>query len=98
MAVEHMVWFKFRDDVPQARREQLAAELRALKAQVPNISRLQVGFNFTERARGCQLGLAVTLDSKAALDAYQVHPAHVVVGKQLRAECDEILAFDFEGD
>lgn len=98
MSVEHMVWFKFRDEIPQARREQLAAELRALRTLVPQVSRLEAGFNFTERARGCQLGLIVTLESKAALDAYQVHPDHVAVAKQLRADCDEILAFDFECD
>jgi hypothetical protein len=96
MTVEHMVWFRFREDVPVARREALAAELRALMGVVPQVSRIEAGMNFTDRARGCQLGLLVTLESKAALDSYQVHPAHVMVAKQLRAECDEILAFDFE--
>jgi hypothetical protein len=96
MAVEHMVWFRFRQEVPQARRDALAAELRALAGVVPQVSRIEAGTNFTERARGCQLGLLVTLESKEALDAYQVHPAHVAVAQQLRAECEEIFALDFE--
>jgi len=96
MTVEHMVWFRFREDIVQSRRDELAAQLAALPKVIAEIERLEVGTNFTERARGCQLGLLVSLPSKAALDAYQVHPAHVAVAKQLRADCDEILAFDFE--
>lgn len=96
MTVEHMVWFRFREDIPEARRDELAAGLRALPKVISEITRLEAGTNFTDRARGCQLGLLVTVESKAALDAYQVHPAHVAVAKQLRADCEEILAFDFE--
>lgn len=98
MAVEHMVWFKFREDVPQARRDELAKALRALPTVIPEILRLHVGFNFTERARGCQMGLIVTFESKESLGVYDVHPEHVAVAKQLRADCSEILAFDFERD
>jgi hypothetical protein len=96
MAVEHIVWFRFRDDVGQAAREAHAEHLRGLAGAVPGILRLEVGWNFTHRARGAQLGLLVTLESKAALDAYQVHPEHVRVAQGLRADTDEILAFDFE--
>lgn len=96
MAVEHMVWFRFREDIAQPRREEHAEKLRALTTRVPGIQRLEVGWNFTERARGAQLGLLVTLDSKQALDAYQVHPEHVEVARGLRADTDEILALDFE--
>jgi len=96
MSVEHMVWFRFRDDVEQARRALHAAKLKALVGRVPGIERLQVGWNFTDRARGAQLGLSVTLESKSALDAYQVHPDHVAVATGLRGDCDEILALDFE--
>ncbi len=96
MSVEHMVWFRFRDDVDQARRDVHAAKLKALVGRVPGIERLAVGWNFTDRARGAQLGLLVTLESKAALEAYQVHPEHVEVAKGLRVDCDEISALDFE--
>jgi hypothetical protein len=91
-----MVWFRFREDVSQAQREAHAAGLKALSGIVPGIVRLAVGWNFTDRARGAQLGLLVKLESKAALDAYQVHPAHVTVAKGLRSDSDEILACDFE--
>ncbi len=96
MSVEHMVWFRFRDEVEQARRDAYAESLRLLVGRVPGIQRLEVGWNFTDRARGAQLGLLVTLESKAALDAYHVHPEHEAVARGLRADCDEIHALDFE--
>lgn len=96
MAVQHMVWFRFRQDVPQARREEHAELLRNLVGKVPAIQRLEVGWNFTDRARGAQLGLLVTLESRAALDDYQAHPDHVEVAQGLRSDTDEILALDFE--
>ncbi|HEY5956323.1 MAG TPA: Dabb family protein [Polyangiaceae bacterium] len=96
MSIEHMVWFRFREDVAQTRRDAYAAQLKALVGVVPGILRLEVGWNFTDRARGAQLGLLVSLTSKAALEAYQVHPAHVAVATGLRADSEEILALDFE--
>jgi len=96
MTVEHMVWFRFREDVSAVRRDEHTKGLKGLLGVVPGIIRLEVGENFTERALGCTLGLSVTLESRAALDAYQVHPSHVAVAQGLRADCDQILAFDFE--
>jgi hypothetical protein len=96
MSVEHMVWFRFRDDVEQASRDVYVGKLKGLWGRVPGVERLEVGWNFTDRARGAQLGLLVTLASKAALEAYQVHPEHVEVAQGLRADCDEIQALDFE--
>jgi hypothetical protein len=96
MAVEHMVFFRFRDEIPQARRVEYARALKALTETIPGIVRLAVGENFTARALGAQLGLVLTVESKAALDAYQSHPSHVAVAQGLRADCDQILALDFE--
>lgn len=96
MAVKHMVWFRFRQDIPQSRRDEHAERLRQLIGKVPAIQHLELGWNFTDRARGAQLGLLVTVESKAALDAYQTHPEHVDVARGLKADTDEILALDFE--
>lgn len=96
MPVEHMVWFRFRDDVSEVRRREHLEALRGLQGVVPGILRLAVGENFTARALGCQLGLSVTLESRSALEGYQVHPSHVAIAQGLRADCADILALDFE--
>lgn len=94
--VEHIVWFKFRGDLPQAELASLLERLAALGGQVPGIRRLCVGRNFSDRARGFTHGLVVTLDSREALADYQVHPAHAALARDLRAASDDIVALDFE--
>jgi hypothetical protein len=95
MPVNHMVWIKFRADVPAQRIEQHVAALRSLKDRVPGILDLTIGRNFTDRANGCTHGLSVILADKAALAAYAPHPVHVEVAGALRQDA-EILALDYE--
>lgn len=95
MAVNHMVWMKFRADVGEAR---IAAHLQALRALaeiVPGVQQLNLGRNFTERANGYTHGLSVILTDKAALQGYAVHPYHVEVATALRKDA-EIMALDYE--
>ncbi len=94
--VEHIVWFKFRNDLPESELGSLLERLAALENQVPGIRRLRVGRNFTDRARGFTHGLVVTLDSPEALTAYQIHPIHAALAKDLRAASDDIVALDFK--
>jgi hypothetical protein len=95
MAVNHMVWIKFRPEIDEARIAAHAAALRALQQRVPGVQSLNLGRNFTERANGYNFGLSVILDDKAALQAYAVHPYHVEVATALRRDA-EIMALDYE--
>jgi hypothetical protein len=95
MPVNHMVWIKFRADVPAERIAQHEAGLRSLKQRVPGVLDVTVGRNFTDRANGCTHGVMVILQDKAALAAYAPHPAHVEVATALRAD-GEIMALDYE--
>jgi hypothetical protein len=95
MPVNHMVWIKFRADVPVERIEKHVVALRSLKERVPGILDLTIGRNFTDRANGCTHGLSVILVDKAALAAYASHPVHVEVASALRQDA-EILALDYE--
>lgn len=95
MPVNHMVWIRFRPDVPVERVEHHLAALRSLRGRVPGILDLTLGRNFTDRANGCTHGLSVILADKAALATYAPHPAHVEVASALRQDA-EILALDYE--
>jgi hypothetical protein len=95
MAVNHMVWIKFRPGVSQERVAEHVAALRSLATRVPGIHELTIGANFTDRANGCTHGLSVILDDRAALAVYAQHPVHVQVAQALRQDAD-ILALDYE--
>ncbi len=95
MAVAHIVWVKFHDDIRPARIEEHVAKLMALKDRIPGIREVSVGENFTDRAAGYTHGLSVLLEDRAALTAYAKHPYHVAVAKALSEDAD-YLVMDYE--
>jgi len=95
MAVNHVVWIKFRADVAANRVEEHLEALRRLKDEISAISNLTIGANFTDRAQGCTHGLVVELPDKTALSHYLVHPRHVEVATALRLD-GEVWALDYE--
>jgi hypothetical protein len=95
MAVNHMVWVRFRPGLDAEAIAAHATALRALQQRVPGVRSVSVGRNFTDRANGYDFGICVILDDKAALAAYAVHPYHVEVATALRRD-GEIMALDFE--
>jgi len=95
MAVNHVVWIKFAAEVSPTRVREHVEALRRLKEEIPDISRLSVGENFTDRAQGCTHGLVVELPDRAALANYLAHARHVEVAKALRLD-GEIWALDYE--
>lgn len=97
MALEHMVWIKFKPGVPPERRRQHLDGLRSLTKTVPGIRHLVVGENITDRAMGYTHGLLVQVDDEAGLKAYLEHPEHLKVARPLREDA-ETLAMDIVGE
>lgn len=96
MAVEHMVWIKFKDEVPATRRKEHLDRLAALMGKVPAIQAIKVGENFTDRAKGFTHGLIVTVATRADLPAYLNHPAHVEAAAPMKQDAAEVMAMDIE--
>ncbi|MFM7784686.1 MAG: Dabb family protein [Gammaproteobacteria bacterium] len=96
MAVHHMVWVRFRPEVPESRIAAIEASLRQLPGRVPGMQSMTMGRNFTDRANGCTHGISVILDDRAALEHYAVDPFHVDVAGALRESCDVLMAVDYE--
>ena len=96
MAVEHFVAFKFKPDVSEARREEHMENLRSLESQIGVIRSLRCGRNFTDRAKGFDYGLIVTVADRHSLQVYADHPSHIAVAGPLKADCDDVFALDFE--
>lgn len=96
MAVMHMIWIKFRDELAEEQIEAHLSAIRGLRGKVPDVLDLSVGRNFTDRCQGYTHGLAITLTDKAALAAYATHPYHVEVAQALRRDSTGIMALDYE--
>jgi len=97
MAVEHLVLFQWQPEATTAQVDAAIAALRDLADKVPSVLQLSCGENFSDRAKGYQCGLFVRFSDRAALAAYQAHPAHqAVVREHLKPIMADVLALDYE--
>ncbi|KAI1735910.1 stress responsive A/B barrel domain protein [Xylaria scruposa] len=104
MTVIHIVFFKFRADVPNDHKERFVTELRKLK-NLPCVlnSRLVVGGpSITDpiaRTQGFQYALLSYHKDRQALEAYQASDEHHrVTSKYLWPFKEDVIRFDFEVD
>ena len=97
--MQHIVMFKFRDDVPQAVRSQAATQFKhdieALPSVIPTIRHIHVGVNINP-AEHWDICLTSTFDSLDEVKAYSIHPAHKAVASALMAFIPERACVDFE--
>jgi stress responsive alpha/beta barrel protein len=91
----HLVSFKYKPGVDEAVRKDHRERLRAL-AHLDGIFDLRVGGDVVGSARSYDTGLVILFPDRAALDAYQKNPSHVAVAQFGAANCESIVAVDFE--
>ena len=95
----HIVMFKFRDNVAEAQRAEAAAAFKsgieALPSCIPFIRSVEVGININP-AEHWDICLTSTFDSLDEVKAYSIHPAHKAVASALMAFIAERACVDFE--
>ncbi|OHX68172.1 Dabb family protein [Flammeovirga pacifica] len=95
--INHTVLFKFKEEATAAQINAMVDALQALDNKIDEIKEIQVKENFSERAKGFTIMLYSKFESKEALEAYQVHPAHVsVVTEHVKPIAEDIMAIDIE--
>jgi hypothetical protein len=95
--VEHIVLIKFRPEVTEAQKKEVAQRLMALQHEIPVIQDIRSGLNFSDRSQGFELGLTVRFEKKEDLAVYGPHPKHQEVVKYMQeVGVENILALDFE--
>ena len=91
----HIVVWKYRADVEEAVREEHLAMLRRLATIIPEIKSFSVGFDVIKLPRSYHTGLVATFRDRAALDAYTVHPEHILVADMGRRISEHVVSVDF---
>jgi hypothetical protein len=95
--VEHIVLFKTTADATAEQKEQMIAGLRGLREQIPGILDLSVGYNFSARNQGFDIGLLVRFEDRAALETYLPHPAHrSCVDRFISPIKEDVIVVDYE--
>lgn len=91
----HLVVWKYRADVEEVVREEHVALLRRLAALIPEIESFSVGFDVLRLPRSYDTGLVATFRDRAALEAYTVHPEHILVADMGRRISESVVSVDF---
>ena len=92
----HIVVWKYRAEIEQAIREEHVARLRNLATIIKEVESLSVGFDTLGLPRSYHTGLVAVFRDRAALDAYTVHPDHVMVADFGRTISEHVASVDFE--
>ena len=95
---EHMVIFKFNDELSQEQEQSYLNQLLAFKGKIPGIVELTAGVNVTDETdnhKGYSLGLRVTFKSKQDLEQYGPHPIHQEFVRSLSNNIEDVIVVDF---
>lgn len=94
--VEHLVWFKLKEEATPEDRVAMMDALNGLREAIPGILHLACGEDFSGRSRGFHIGLIVRFESRAALEVYGPHPQHKAFGDSFRHLWEDVMALDFD--
>ncbi|MDE1948773.1 MAG: Dabb family protein [Burkholderiales bacterium] len=93
----HIVAWRLQGETAQQRRQQadaVVAAVEALRGRIPGLVALDVGINLVAAPEAWDVGAVMMFASRADLDAYHEHPAHLdlkrIVGplRSARAQLD----------
>ena len=92
----HIVIWKYRAEVEEELRREHVERLRGLSSIVDGIVSLNVGFDVLKLPRSYNTGLVAIFRDRAALEAYTVHPEHIVIANFGRGISEHVASVDFE--
>jgi hypothetical protein len=93
--IKHIVFFKLSQD-GKAHQDEIVSRLNNLKNDIEFIVDLEVGVNFANEDRACDISLIVTLNSKDDLAAYATHDKHIPVVQFIKQHAIESKVVDYE--
>ncbi|HDR3901617.1 TPA: Dabb family protein [Bacillus cereus] len=98
MRYEHMVFFKWNQNITRENESELVKELLCFKELIPGILDISAGHNITEetdKIQGYTLGLRITFENQQALKDYAVHPVHQSFKEKIKGIYDNVLVTDY---
>jgi hypothetical protein len=84
--IRHIVMWNVRGDTGEEKQANVARVQRSfgsLRGRVPGLLHLEVGADVSGIAYACDVVLVSDFESRAALDAYAMHPEHLRVKAEL---------------
>ena len=93
--IKHIVLFKLSNEGLK-QKDLIVEKLNSLKDDIDFVRALEVGINFAQEDRACDISLIVILNSKEDLEAYAVHDKHIPVVQFIKQYATESKVVDYE--
>jgi hypothetical protein len=94
--IRHVAVFKWKPGFPDSDLQEWMDRLRALPAQIEELSSLTVGSDVLHGDRSWDAGVVADLPSMRALTTYNEHPEHQAILKISAPNIAELIQVDFE--
>jgi hypothetical protein len=95
--LRHVVMYKFKDDLPAAKLQEVVDAFAGLPKKVGTIIGFEHGTNVSKegKSEGFTHVFVVTFKNEADLAAYLVHPAHDAYVQVVRDRREKVIVFDY---
>lgn len=94
--IRHIVFFKFKENVTDAKRDELVLALVGLKDKISLVKELEIGRDVGNKANSCDIALNSLFETFDDVETYAIHPDHVKVVELVRELCQSSVKVDFE--
>lgn len=98
--VKHIVFWRLKEELTGPARQETMLAIKkgfeAMRGVVPGLRHIEVGLNDAEGPDGSDIALYSEFESRAALDGYQDHPAHLAMLPIVRAVRTERRVVDYD--
>lgn len=92
--IRHIVMWKFRRDMAETPQE-MKSRLEALNGKIDGLLRAEVGVNIKETASSYDAVLTADFESWEKMEAYKVHPLHVVISNYCNSRREARVDVDY---
>lgn len=96
--IKHIVFFKLRESTTREQALELAKSLSDLKGKIPQVRFMEVAFDIGRKHNSHDIALYSHFNSLEDLEAYSVHPDHVLVVNQVKQLCEASCKVDYEAE
>jgi hypothetical protein len=97
--LKHIVCWRIKEEAEGASKKEniikMKKMLEALPYKISEIEDFEVGINFNASEAAYDISLYSAFNDEKALEAYQVHPAHVEVASFIKAITKERVVCDY---
>jgi Stress responsive A/B Barrel Domain len=98
--IKHIVFWRLKNREDAKSRDENARAIKerieGLRGKIPGLLHIEAGIDFNASETACDVVLYSEFESRAALDGYQIHPAHLEMAKFIGDRRSERRIADYE--